>query len=173
MIVILDIDETLVHSTKIDKNGDFSFNKKGSRFGIAGYSVEKRPYLDFFLEKILNDEYYRVGVWSAGSYTYVHEIISRIVPHKERLEFIMTLNDCNELRDKPLSKVRARYNDELTVHDFIIIDDRKGVTGHDELNHLQILEFLGDPNDSELVKLWEYLDSKRYHTSEHIVANWA
>lgn len=186
MILIIDIDETLIHSRKGVSPSSLLINndiKSTDLFNVFNYTVQKRPYLDFFLSKVLNDEYYEVGIWSAGSYDYVHAIVDKIIPDKRNLKFIMTSDDCNEMRDKPLSKVRDLVHNidcrnidicpyGRTVHDFLIIDDRDKVTGHDELNHLQILEFEGDPLDDELLRLWNYLDQNRYHSSEYLVANW-
>lgn len=187
MILIIDIDETLIHSRRntqsstplIDNDID-----KNDLFHIRNYIVQKRPHLDLFLSKILTDDYYEVGIWSAGTHDYVHEIVNNIIPDKNRLRFVLTRNDCDEKHDKPLTKVREliKHLDtspsqdllpyDRSIHDFIIIDDRDGVTGHDELNHLKIIEFEGDPIDSELLRLWEYLDAHRYYSSEYLVANW-
>jgi len=175
MIVILDIDETLIHSVK-DSN---SISSDNTSFHITGYTVLKRPYLHQFIENLVNDEYYDIGIWSAGTYDYVHEIANYIIPDKSKIKFIMTRNDCNEMMCKPLSKVRNHIKksekDTLfprSVHDFILIDDRNKVTGYDHLNHLKIEPFEGDKDDLELKYLWEYLDKNRYHTSEYLVTNW-
>lgn len=174
MILIMDIDETLIHSRKgisLSSLLNRSDVSEDDIFSIGEYIVQKRPHLDTFLENILNDDYYEVGIWSAGSYEYVHDIVDMIIPDQSKLKFIMTSRNCNEVRDKPLAKVRDLYP-EMSVHDYIIIDDRHRVTGHDHLNHLQIYEFEGDTPDDELVRLWEYLDTNRYYSSEYLVANW-
>jgi TFIIF-interacting CTD phosphatase-like protein len=175
MIVILDIDETLIHSVK-ESN---SIPSDIPSFSISGFRVLKRPYLDQFLENLMNDEYYDIGIWSAGTYDYVHEIANNIITDKSKLKFILTRNDCNEMMCKPLSKVRNHIKQgergtlfPRSVHDFILIDDRDGVTGYDHLNHLKIEPFEGDSDDMELYHLWEYLDQNRYHTSEYLVTNW-
>lgn len=182
MILIIDIDETLVHSVKKISKQSLIEDKEldpGDVFTVFEYTVQKRPGLDAFLSSILNDDYYDVGIWSAGSFDYVHAIVNHIIPDKKNLRFIMTANDCNEMRDKPLTKVRQilekESNDHLlsrTVHDFLIIDDRDGVTGHNELNHLKILEFEGDTDDEELSRLWTFLDKNRYYSSEYLTVHW-
>lgn len=176
MIIILDIDETLVHSRKGISVASMLIDKAvkpSDTFTVFDYLVQKRPHLDMFLSRLLNDDYYEVGIWSAGSYEYVHSIVDIIIPpsYRKNLRFVMTADDCNEMRDKPLSKVRDRFHG-TSVHDYLIVDDRDGVTGHDELNHLQIAEFEGDIYDDELLRLWEYLDIYRYHSSEYLVVHW-
>jgi len=183
MILIIDIDETCIHSHKDYSKGELkkkcNLNDSDS-FEIEGYCVQKRPYLDMFIEKICNDDYYEVGVWSAGSKSYVHDIVHKIFPDKSKLKFILTRNDCNELYDKPLSKVRdliSKMDSKDSIakrktSNFLIIDDRDGVTGHDELNHLQIYPFEGDTNDDELERLWKFLDKYRYYSSEYLSTHW-
>lgn len=169
----MDIDETLIHSRKDIPVSSLLIDKSvrsSDLFTVFNYVVQKRPYMDMFLSKLLNDDYYEVGIWSAGSYDYVHAIVDVIIPDKRNLKFIMTADDCNEMRDKPLSKVRNRFHG--SIHDYLIVDDRDGVTGHDELNHLQISEFEGDIDDDELLRLWNYLDTHRYHSSEYLVVHW-
>jgi hypothetical protein len=184
MILIFDIDETLIHSVKaLNLQLHEDAIDRGDAFQLFDYVVYKRPYLDDFIQRVTNDPYYSAGVWSAGSYDYVHGIVDHIFPNRDDLEFVMTVRDCNELKDKPLSKVRDIYHQqylqnpdifmEPTVHDFLIIDDRDGVTGHDELNHLKIYEFLNDDDDdNELERLWYYLDANRGRTSEYLASNW-
>ncbi len=180
MNVILDIDETLVHSipvnpSSIPDDSDLSFI-------VGNYKVYRRPYVDEFIGHILHDPWYRVGVWSAGTYEYVHDIVRHLFPDKSRLLFIMTHDDCNEQRQKPLSKALKLINQDASkdiecpfrrlMHDVILIDDKPGVTGYNHLNHLKMLEFEGDRSDIELKVLWQYLDANRYHSSEYLVSHW-
>lgn len=188
MILILDIDETLIHSvSNEDELSRVDADLLVNSFNVFEYTVVRRPHVDEFLKRMMSDPYYRVGIWSAGTYDYVHAIVNKLIPDTSRLEFIMTRNDCNEVKDKPLAKVRdlykRRYEDQVdmygeyavpfppTTSDFLIIDDRPQVTGHDELNHLQIVPFEGE-YDEELKRLLTYLDHHRYHTSEYLAANW-
>lgn len=178
MNVVLDIDETLVHSIP---EGPLSVAPHHQSFSILGYRVCKRPYVDEFLQHLLNDPWYSVGIWSAGSYAYVHEIVDHLISDKSRLQFIFTLDDCNEKRQKPLSKVQNLLNKgskiydcpyKVLMHDIILIDDKQGVTGYNHLNHLKMLEYEGDQDDNELQILWRYLDNNRYHSSEYLVSHW-
>lgn len=181
MILIIDIDETLVHSVRsnISPSIDRHDSKNNSNtFCIFDFIVYKRPYLDMFLDKVLNDNYYEVGIWSAGTYDYVHAIIDNIIPDKSKLKFIFTRDECDERDNKPLGKVRdyVRQIDKRsynrTIHDFIIIDNKEGVTGFDHLNHLMIRDYEGDDMDCELDRLWDFLNKNRYRTSEYLVSNW-
>lgn len=166
MILILDIDETMVHTTQ--HMGKYALEEEC--FPVLDFVSQQRPYLYAFLRKLLLDPDYKVLIWSAGSFDYVHEVVRNIIPDnlRSRVLRVMTVDDCNEMRDKPLSKVRRIYPDE----DVMIIDDRDGVTGFDELNHLKIRPFHGEADDVELPYLWEYLDMNRGHKSEYLVTFW-
>lgn len=186
MILIIDIDETLIHSRKDVSSSSLLIDNdinSSDLFNVPSYIVQKRPGLDEFLAKILNDDYYEAGIWTAASHDYAHSILNNIIPNKEKLKFVFTREHCDELDCKPLSKVRDLIRDmdrqdgndhmyERTIHDFLIIDNKKWVTGHDHLNHLEIVDFEGDPIDNELYRLWDYLDRNRYHSSEYLAANW-
>src|SRR3990167_4879064 len=140
MNVILDLDQTLIHSVPETSPIPWS---EAKTFFIPGYRVYKRPYLDEFLRHILRDPWYNVGIWSAGTRVYVHEVIAHLIPDQSKLLFVMTLDDCNEQRQKPLSKALYRINKDLAdecplrrlMHDVILIDDLPGVTGYNHLNH--------------------------------------
>lgn len=181
MILIIDIDETLIHSRKNTPSSllirDYNL-QVNDVFDVFNYGVQKRPYVDEFLSHILNDDYYEAGIWSAGTHEYVHKIVDELIPDKSKLKFILTRNDCDELDCKPLTKVRNLLSQESnhlykrTVHDFLIIDNKKGVTGFDHLNHLEIIDFEGDKDDIELQRLWKFLDTHRYYSSEYLTAHW-
>jgi TFIIF-interacting CTD phosphatase-like protein len=168
MILILDVDETLVHSdTDPDFKGDFK---------VGSYTVKKRPHLDEFIKYITNNPNYSPGVWSAGMDGYVRGIVEKIFPDSTILKFIETRDFCNERRDKPLSKIRKLYNDRygtnLSRSDFLIIDDREGVTKYDELNHIQIERYMGSDTDDELLVLIDFLKGNVGLPSECLVINW-
>lgn len=168
MILILDVDETLVHSN-VDPNfkGDFSVGK---------YTVKRRPHLDKLIEYLTNNTYYIPGVWSAGVGDYVRTIVKNIFPNPNILKFVEARDFCNEARDKPLSKIRKLFNDRyhtnLTRSDFLIIDDRENVTKYDELNHIKIPAYLGSDDDNELLVLIDFLEGNKGLPSECLVINW-
>jgi TFIIF-interacting CTD phosphatase-like protein len=168
MILVLDIDETLVHSS--------TDSLYGGEFKVGSYTVKTRPHLDKFIQYITNNPYYQAGVWSAGVTKYVNTIVEHIFPDPSILLFVEARDFCNANMDKPLSKIRElvnkRYDTSLTRSEFVIIDDRENVTKFDELNHIQIPKFMGDEKDDYLLQLIEFLDINKGSTSECLVVNW-
>lgn len=174
IIVILDVDETLIHAPEAnDLKGEFS---------VDGQNIVKRPGVDKFLDLLSTDPVYRPAIWSAGEHEYVHQIVDNLFPNKDLLEFVMTRNDINEMADKPLARAVKVYHEkacwapeyypEIGIRDMLIIDNRYGVTGGNHLNHLHIIDFVGDKKDNELERLWKYLDENRDMTVEWLAINW-
>lgn len=163
MIIVLDLDETLVHSVEneLPELENFQFEQ---------YFVHKRPYLDEFLAWILTNPDYEVYIWSAGTYDYVHHIVNTIVPPELRVGVvdILTRGDCNENRDKPLFKVTNNQ-----TNDCLIIDNKPHVTCFNCLNHLIINDFEGDPEDEELLFLMTFLSENKDMPAEWLAINWS
>src|SRR5262249_54690264 len=85
-LLILDLDETLVHTTEAplaDCSCDFRY---------LSYYVHKRPYLDLFLDAC--SSLYDIAVWSAGGDDYVRFVIAKIFPPHVAPRFIFTAQRC-------------------------------------------------------------------------------
>ena len=165
MLLVLDVDETLIHSHRHRVPGSFH---------VQGYYVDSRPYLDQFIELITEDGDFKVGVWSAGTYDYVWDIVERIFPRPGQLEFVMTRDDCvpierNGYEDyfKPLSIIEHDYPDT----DILLIDNKHNVTT-DPLRQILIKDYLGNQLDTELINLWDHIDQNRGVSPEWLSINW-
>src|SRR3954469_12635188 len=79
LLVILDLDETLIHAADEPL-------ARAPDFVVHGYSVYKRPHLDAFLAALL--ERYRVAIWTAASRFHAEPILARLLPDLARLEFL-------------------------------------------------------------------------------------
>lgn len=82
--VILDLDETIVHSKNGNYEGDYNFN-----LGVHGrFSVYKRPHITEFLMWL--EEHFTVGLYTAGMQDYADAVIdvigaNAIIPVERRL----------------------------------------------------------------------------------------
>lgn len=165
MLLILDVDETLIHSSRTRTPGSIY---------AQGLYADRRPYLDQFIDLITDDGYFDVGVWSAGTYDYVWDIVEAIFPYPGRLEFVMTREDCvpierNGYDDffKPLSIAEEEYG----TSNILLIDNKPDVTT-DSLRQILIKDYFHDQSDTELVKLWNHLDENRHMGPEWLSVNW-
>lgn len=165
ILLILDVDETLIHATDkaLDRDADFM---------VFGYHVYKRPFLDEFLKAINNE--FLIAIWSSASDEYVEAIVKEIISEKIVLEFVWGRSRCTYRRNfhideygyyeqdfenhyhyiKPLKKVKKRgYH----LDKILIVDDSPHKSKDNFGNAIYPKAFKGDVDDNELPLLAKYL----------------
>lgn len=170
-LLILDLDETLVHATqnKLEIREDFLFDK---------FYIYKRPYLQEFFTSISKD--FNVGIWSSASDDYVNEIARLINPDHIDFEIVWGNSKCSLKRDltfdtyhfeKRLDKLKKKG---FKLEEILIVDDTKEKARANYGNAIYIKAFSGDPNDHELNHLSEYLANFRDVENVRIIEkrNW-
>jgi carboxy-terminal domain RNA polymerase II polypeptide A small phosphatase len=153
-LLILDLDETLIHARKdklsIDPN--FQFDQ---------YNIYKRPHLDSFLIEI--SQHFTLGIWSSADDVYVNGIVELIKPESLNFEIIWGRSKCTLKRDltydefyfeKKLDKLKKKG---FRLEQIIIVDDTPAKARSNYGNAVYIQEFNGDENDDELKHLLTYL----------------
>ena len=155
-LLILDLDETLIHAT-------LSQLEISPEFTIGPYSVYLRPGLTGFLDEI--SKHFQLAIWSSSTDDYMRPILSQIIPNEIRLEFAWSRTRCvsrfhPELQTqywlKDLKKVkRVGYN----LARVLIVDDEKIKLQRNYRNAIYVLPFTGSPEDNELALLAAYLRS--------------
>ena len=167
ILLILDVDETLIYATekKLDRNSDFE---------IFGYNIYKRPFLDEFLNAIKDD--FLIAIWSSASDEYVNEIIKQIIPNDVSLEFIWGRSHCTYKRNiqtdeygyydseidnhyhyiKPLKKLKKKG---YALNRILIVDDTPHKSKDNFGNAIYPNAFMGNYADKELLILSQYLKS--------------
>jgi phosphoglycolate phosphatase-like HAD superfamily hydrolase len=168
--VILDIDNTLVHSVSrwIVKN---EWKDKFEWFDSGSHIVFLRPGVRDFISNLF-DKGYNVGLYTAGSKDYADEIVKELFKGRE-LKFVFTSSDFNiydkEGQNKPLKYITDKYSD---LGECIIIDDANKVKRYNGDRCYQIKLFCvcyydvpvfyeESVNDTELVKCMEWLTNKK------------
>jgi len=167
ILLILDLDETLIHATSTKLGDDFAFQ-------IYHYYVYKRPGLDAFIAGCA--EQFQLAVWSSASDDYVAEVVKRIFPAGIALAFVWGRSRCTPLvlpqideygyynldgmshyeYAKLLKKVRRLGFD---VNKILIVDDTPEKVRNCYGNAIYPTPFLGNPDDNELSILAKYLHS--------------
>lgn len=166
LLLILDIDETLIHATSKEiPHLDFNFK-------VFNYFVYKRPYLDDFLKFAF--ENFKVAFWSSASDDYVEIVVNTLIENKFSPEFIWGQKRCTPIRKeliddygyyqsdgfahylytKQLKKIRKKG---FRLERVIIIDDTPSKVSNSYGNAIYINEFNGQTEDIELKKLIKYL----------------
>ncbi|WP_298903436.1 HAD family hydrolase [uncultured Psychroserpens sp.] len=172
ILLVLDIDETLVHATPKELN-------RKADFKVFDYYVYRRPYLDHFLDQIKDD--FLIAVWSSASDDYVEEVVDIIFPAELKLEFVWGRSRCKPKRFlntddfgnyesrymdhynfiKPLKKLKRRG---FSLDRMLIIDDTPHKSSDNFGNAIYPKEYVGDLNDDELKALSQYLKTLKDKT---------
>ena len=155
-LLILDLDETLVHAVDAALATPHDF--------IAGpFLVYKRPFLDDFIRTVAGG--FQLAVWSSSSSDYVAAITTQIIPDNVSLEFEWSRTRCVQRYHpewqgmywvKDLKKVkRLGYN----LNRMLMVDDTPSKLERNYGNAVYVSSFEGDPVDQELKQLGPYLMS--------------
>lgn len=154
-LLILDLDETLVYATH--ERGEIDPD-----FRLFDYYVKKRPHLDEFLDRIF--ALFDVAVWTSSGSSYAAQLVSRLFPDPDKLQFVWDVRRCTMRRDlvadryytiKDLKKVKRRG---YKLERVLMIDDTPRKLRRQYGNHLMLAAFEGDPDDRELLAVLPYLE---------------
>ncbi|MFO7902412.1 MAG: NIF family HAD-type phosphatase [Planctomycetota bacterium] len=155
-LLILDLDETLIHASEngIGRSPDFR---------ACGYQVFRRPGLQEFLLAVA--ELFELAVWSSASEDYVQIMTNTIRPDSVNWHFVWGRNRCTRRYDpermtqfylKNLKKLKLRGYDLTRI---LVVDDSWKKHTKNYGNAIYVNSFEGDPNDNELQLLLVYLRS--------------
>lgn len=159
ILLILDLDETLIHASEGPLGWEHDFL-------VGPYRVHRRPHLDEFLTSC--SEAFRLAVWSSASDDYVREVVGRIMPPGVDLAFAWGSGRCVRRYDperfedyfvKDLKKVKRMG---YPLDRVLIADDTPRKVQRHYGNAVYIPPFFGDPEDRTLPRLARYLISLRH-----------
>ena len=145
-LLILDLDETLIHTTYSPLDGLDAVSQKGY------YYLYERPYLKDFLESVF--EHYALAIWSASKADYVRWIIQSTVLKDYTFEFIRTRKHCKYAAGKYGSPEYLKDLQALnqTYEQVIMLDDTPKMVQPIECC-IKVPEFKGATHDSFLKSL--------------------
>ena len=164
-LLILDLDETLIHASATKVRDDFDFQ-------LFHYFVYKRPGLAEFLN--ICAQHFKLAIWSSASDDYVQAVVQQIVPPGITLEFVWGRSRCTPFTTpqideygyynldgtsyyeyaKRLKKVRRRG---FLLSQTLIVDDTPAKVQQNYGNAIYIRPYLGGSKDEELSYLTPYL----------------
>jgi RNA polymerase II subunit A small phosphatase-like protein len=151
--VVLDLDETLVHS-KMDPPPDrFDFLVRPRIDGeIMNFYVQKRPGVEDLLAAL--GERFEVVVFTAGRREYASLVLDRL-DRKGVVAHALYRDACKEIDGKYVKDLSGLGRDLRRV---LIVDDNPNAYGLQPENAIPIVPFTGDLGDRELGRLMEFLD---------------
>lgn len=177
-LLILDLDETLIHATAEEIDSDFDFQ-------VFQYFVYKRPGLSEFLTSCAL--HFKLAVWSSASDDYVQQIVRRIFPAAISPEFVWGRSRCTRFRLPEVDEQGLLSLDYASRHEFakrlkevsrrgfnlkrtLIVDDTPEKVSQHYGNAIYIRPFTGSKDDTELGRLAGYLlklkDAENFRTIE-------
>lgn len=166
-LVILDIDQTLIHSVDKPAGADGGGRKRG-RFtirvgrGVAPFYVFERTFLQYFLQRLrmLISHSFRVAVWTAAQPDYAKKVLDQIWPSwEDELMFLYCFSKCTTLPSghvvKDLRKLPHGY-------DTLLVDDNPSTYSLNTRNNFSVWKmrpFTYDENvvDRELLDVLDHI----------------
>lgn len=118
-LLVLDLDETLIHSTQYGPAGDFSIHIDGTP---VRYQIHVRPGAKSFLKKMHNlSDFMDLGVWTAATPAYASRILDYLFPEwRTTFSFLRTRSKCTTLPEGYLVKDLRHLRD---WQDVMLLDD--------------------------------------------------
>jgi RNA polymerase II subunit A small phosphatase-like protein len=165
ILLILDLDETLIHASTEIIRDDFDFQ-------VSRYFIYKRPGLDAFLRFCA--QHFKLAIWSSASDDYVNAVVKQIFPSDVSLEFVWARSRCTPFL-LPQYDAQGFYNlDFASKYEFakrlkkvarrgfnlqkiLLVDDTPEKVLHNYGNAIYAKPYHGGTNDSELTALASYL----------------
>lgn len=151
LTLVLDMDETLVHSRLDDAASDLSLRleNEGTFFSVA---VTFRPHLNAFLK--FASENFEVVLFTAADRAYAEQVLDGIDPEGTFLPHRLFRDSCVVANGAYVKDLRVLGRDlERTV----ILDDSPISFGFQVDNAIPIVPWTGDMTDETLPKITEFL----------------
>ena len=162
--LIIDLDETLIHSVPTDEIQDEQYLNCIGKVPIHNmedyYLVFERPNLQQFLDHIFKN--YNVSVWTAASKDYALFIIERCLLTKpnRKIDYIFFSHHCDLARQmkkksqKDLRMLREEFGlgEKFDISNVVLLDDlRENLKGQED-NSVLIKSWEGDNvHDNSLI----------------------
>ena len=155
ILLILDLDETLIHASEesLDREPDFC---------VGHYRIYRRPGLETFLRTC--QQQFQLAIWSASGGGYLSAVVLQILPVDVSLTFAWSRDRCVHRYDpewlepyfvKDLKKVKRQgFRLERTL----IVEDTPRQVERNFGNSIYVTPYLGSAEDTELGELSQYLN---------------
>ncbi|TYI77759.1 hypothetical protein E1A91_D06G164600v1 [Gossypium mustelinum] len=152
--IVLDLDETLVHSCPDPPPKTYDFMIKPSIYGLRmNFYVLKRPGVDEFLEAI--SKKYEVVVFTAGLEPYASLLLDILDP-KGLISHRLYRDSCKQLGQGRFIKDLPKIGRDLKQ--VVIVDDNPKSYTLQPANAIPIKRFEDDIKDRELKKLMVFFE---------------
>ncbi|CAE6512820.1 unnamed protein product [Rhizoctonia solani] len=179
--LVLDLDETLIHSTSRPMHAHGSMGG-GGLLGLSGlfgggrrqggghmievvlggrstlYHVYKRPFVDFFLRKV--SSWYTLVIFTASMPEYADPVIDWLDAGRGMFSRRFFRESCTHLPNGGYSKDLSIIDQDLSR--ICLIDNSPASYSINSANGIPIEGWISDPGDEALLDLLPVLDSLRF-----------
>jgi len=162
-LILLDLDETLIHSEYEIKNENINSYDTVIRFkdnetdGTEEY-FSVGVYLRKGVRKFLNilNNYFTIGIFTASQKEYADAILQYLDPDKNIIKFCLYRNNCINVND--LINIKdLRIIKDIDLKKTVLIDNNMYSFAPQISNGILINSFYGDKTDAELFNVLNYL----------------
>jgi carboxy-terminal domain RNA polymerase II polypeptide A small phosphatase len=154
LLVILDLDETLIHASP-------SIASTAADFQSGRHGCIIRPYAQQLIGSLLQE--FEVAVWTSAGESHAEAVVDALFESRSDLVFVWSARRCTEYRDyennrvislKNLHKLRRHGHDLSRV---VAIDDSPEKYLRNYGNLIRVDPWEGDPSDVQLADLAQYV----------------
>lgn len=147
--LILDLDETLTHTLKTEENSQISLKISND----SSLFIKTRPYVQEFLQ-FASDEF-EVVTFTASQKKYADIILNHLDPENKLIHYRLYREHCYNYKSQYIKDIRILGGRDLK--NIIIVDNLMTSFVLQIENGIKISTWTGDPKDTQLKQLIEYL----------------
>ncbi|KAG9445973.1 hypothetical protein H6P81_012101 [Aristolochia fimbriata] len=152
--LVLDLDETLVHSSlEHCENADFTFQVNFNLMEHTVY-VRCRPYLKDFMERVAS--LFEIIVFTASQSIYAEQLLNVLDPKRRLFRHRVFRESCVFVEGNYLKDLSVLGRDLARV---VIVDNSPQAFGFQVDNGIPIQSWFNDPTDRALEELLPFLES--------------
>lgn len=172
-ILILDLDETLIHTTNHNSSAS-SDRRYVLDLSEDRMSGTMRPYVKEFLQ-FAKDNFHEVVIWTAATKDYADAVVDLLFDSDSRPLLVLSREDCRYdpavyggSYTKPTHRLAHQQGWDPKL--VLMLDDRPYTFAHNPQNGLLIRSYQGENDDNELVKAMAWMASPAFHRCDNVAS---